>query len=193
MNFLVSKTRSSACQYFSGTLVFSPSKYPSSNHPLVCSPQGKAAEESGFNYNNLRLVTADLFAAGSETTSTTLRWAILYMLLHPEIQRKSEDRQRCGVFPPTLIFLRGNFSSWFGVLAMRSSFGDCWSSRNQEKHLPNMAVLAGTGGGGEALIKRLELEGQVCSHLHFEGYLGTSSGQSTLFPVFGIDANLLIL
>ncbi|KGL88151.1 Cytochrome P450 2D17, partial [Charadrius vociferus] len=50
--------------------------------------KGKAAEESGFNYNNLRLVTADLFVAGSETTSTTLRWAILYMLLHPEIQRK---------------------------------------------------------------------------------------------------------
>ncbi|NXX06066.1 CP2DH protein, partial [Larus smithsonianus] len=50
--------------------------------------KGKAAEESGFTYNNLRLVTADLFAAGSETTSTTLRWALLYMLLHPEIQSK---------------------------------------------------------------------------------------------------------
>ncbi|XP_067166989.1 cytochrome P450 2D6 isoform X3 [Apteryx mantelli] len=50
--------------------------------------KGKVAEENGFNYNNLRLVTADLFAAGSETTSTTLRWAFLYMLLHPEIQNK---------------------------------------------------------------------------------------------------------
>ncbi|NXT77592.1 CP2DK protein, partial [Zapornia atra] len=50
--------------------------------------KGKVAEESGFNYNNLRLVTADLFIAGSETTSTTLRWAFLYMLLHPEIQSK---------------------------------------------------------------------------------------------------------
>ncbi|KAM6303648.1 cytochrome P450 2D6 [Podargus strigoides] len=50
--------------------------------------KGKAAEKSGFNYNNLRLVTADLFTAGSETTSTTLRWAVLYMLLHPEIQSK---------------------------------------------------------------------------------------------------------
>ncbi|OPJ69003.1 cytochrome P450 2D14 [Patagioenas fasciata monilis] len=50
--------------------------------------KGKAAEESGFNYNNLRLVTADLFGAGSETTSTTLRWAVLYMILHPEIQSK---------------------------------------------------------------------------------------------------------
>ncbi|NXX95577.1 CP2DH protein, partial [Centropus bengalensis] len=50
--------------------------------------KGKEAEENGFNYNNLRLVTADLFMAGSETTSTTLRWAFLYMLLHPEIQSK---------------------------------------------------------------------------------------------------------
>lgn len=105
MNFLVSKNGSSASQYFSETMVFSPSKYPSSNHPLVCSPQGKVAEENGFSYNNLRLVTADLFAAGSETTSTTLRWAFLYMLLHPEIQSKSEDGQRCGIFPSILIFL----------------------------------------------------------------------------------------
>ncbi|XP_062443057.1 cytochrome P450 2D17 [Rhea pennata] len=50
--------------------------------------KGKVAEESGFNYKNLRMVTADLFMAGFETTSTTLRWAFLYMLLHPEIQSK---------------------------------------------------------------------------------------------------------
>lgn len=86
-------------------MVFSPSDYPSSYHPLVCPPQGKEAEKSGFNYHNLRLVTADLFSAGSETTSTTLRWAVLYMILHPEIQSKSEDRQRCGVFPSKLMFL----------------------------------------------------------------------------------------
>ncbi|NXE20631.1 CP2D3 protein, partial [Ardeotis kori] len=50
--------------------------------------KGKEAEERGFNYNNLHLVTSDLFTAGSETTSTTLRWAMLYMLLRPEIQSK---------------------------------------------------------------------------------------------------------
>ena len=34
-------------------------------------------------------VTAmDLFAAGSETTATTLAWAILYMILNPEAQEK---------------------------------------------------------------------------------------------------------
>ncbi|NXY20437.1 CP2DH protein, partial [Atrichornis clamosus] len=50
--------------------------------------KGKTAEDNGFHYKNLRLVAADLFGAGSETSSTTLRWALLYMLLHPEIQSK---------------------------------------------------------------------------------------------------------
>ncbi|NXL94119.1 CP2DK protein, partial [Alectura lathami] len=50
--------------------------------------KGKEAEENGFNKRNLLLVTADLLAAGSHTTSTTLRWAFLYMLLYPEIQSK---------------------------------------------------------------------------------------------------------
>ncbi|XP_065598861.1 cytochrome P450 2D17 [Cyrtonyx montezumae] len=50
--------------------------------------KGKDAEEKGFNKRNLSLVTSDLFAAGSQTTSTTLRWAFLFMILHPEIQSK---------------------------------------------------------------------------------------------------------
>ncbi len=35
------------------------------------------------------IVTAmDLFAAGSETTATTLSWAVLYLILNPDIQVK---------------------------------------------------------------------------------------------------------
>jgi cytochrome P450 family 2 subfamily J len=30
----------------------------------------------------------DLFAAGSETTSTTLAWAVLFMILNPDVQDK---------------------------------------------------------------------------------------------------------
>ncbi|NWW56341.1 CP2DH protein, partial [Ifrita kowaldi] len=68
--------------------------------------KGKAAEENGFHYENLRLVAADLFTAGTDTSSTTLRWALLYMLLHPEIQSKVQaeideviGRER----PPTMM------------------------------------------------------------------------------------------
>jgi len=37
---------------------------------------------------NLTNVLVDLFLAGSETTSTTLNWAFLHMILNPNIQEK---------------------------------------------------------------------------------------------------------
>ncbi|KAM7099620.1 cytochrome P450 2J2 [Molossus nigricans] len=43
---------------------------------------------SSFHEENLIFSALDLFIAGTETTSTTLRWALLYMALHPEIQEK---------------------------------------------------------------------------------------------------------
>ena len=33
----------------------------------------------------------DLFAAGSETTSSTLRWAVLYLVLHPAVQARCQQ------------------------------------------------------------------------------------------------------
>ncbi|KAM9840314.1 uncharacterized protein ACBR49_015718 [Aulostomus maculatus] len=47
-------------------------------------------EESGtsghFNNANLLMTVANLFATGTETTSTTLRWALLLMAKYPEVQ-----------------------------------------------------------------------------------------------------------
>ncbi|KAI1892057.1 hypothetical protein AGOR_G00150060 [Albula goreensis] len=44
--------------------------------------------EAGFEESNLILCALDLFLAGTETTSTTLRWALLFMMKYPEIQEK---------------------------------------------------------------------------------------------------------
>ncbi len=46
-------------------------------------------DESGaIKKENLRPVVGDLFVAGSETTNTTLRWSMLYMMAYPEIQNR---------------------------------------------------------------------------------------------------------
>ncbi|KAJ8388424.1 hypothetical protein AAFF_G00133000 [Aldrovandia affinis] len=44
--------------------------------------------EAGFEETNLILCALDLFLAGTETTSTTLRWALVYMMKYPDIQEK---------------------------------------------------------------------------------------------------------
>ncbi|XP_042318054.1 cytochrome P450 2J2-like [Sceloporus undulatus] len=46
----------------------------------------KEDASSSFHKENLLQSTLDLFFAGTETTSTTLRWALLYMAIYPEIQ-----------------------------------------------------------------------------------------------------------
>lgn len=39
-------------------------------------------------HQNLRNIALDLFLAGSETTATTLKWAVLFMILHQDVQAK---------------------------------------------------------------------------------------------------------
>ncbi|KAM4721722.1 cytochrome P450 2D6-like [Rhinophrynus dorsalis] len=51
----------------------------------------KEDKGSSFNEQNLLFTTTDLFTAGAETTTTTLRWALLFMLLYPDIQRKVHE------------------------------------------------------------------------------------------------------
>ncbi|XP_065784876.1 cytochrome P450 2J2-like [Muntiacus reevesi] len=48
----------------------------------------KGNATSSFHDENLIYSTLDLFLAGTETTSTTLRWGLLLMALYPEVQEK---------------------------------------------------------------------------------------------------------
>ncbi|XP_787466.2 cytochrome P450 2U1 [Strongylocentrotus purpuratus] len=48
-----------------------------------------ASEETViFNEEDMRQTLGDLFAAGTDTTATTLKWAILYLILYPDVQCK---------------------------------------------------------------------------------------------------------
>ncbi|CAG0908840.1 unnamed protein product, partial [Darwinula stevensoni] len=52
--------------------------------------QQKSRGEINPNFSEfqLRVNISDLFLAGSETTSNTIRWCVLFLLCHPEIQEK---------------------------------------------------------------------------------------------------------
>ncbi len=47
---------------------------------------------------NLVATMLDLFIAGSETTSTTLTWSVLYMARHPDIQHRVQVGSRRDLF-----------------------------------------------------------------------------------------------
>ncbi|XP_052016277.1 cytochrome P450 2D3-like isoform X2 [Apodemus sylvaticus] len=47
--------------------------------------------ESTFNEANLRLIILDLLGAGIVTTSSTLSWSLLLMILHPNVQRRVQQ------------------------------------------------------------------------------------------------------
>ncbi|CAO2601475.1 Cytochrome P450 2D26 [Lemmus lemmus] len=53
--------------------------------------KAKGNPESSFNDANLRLVVFDLFGAGMVTSTTTLSWALLLMILHPDVQRRVQQ------------------------------------------------------------------------------------------------------
>ncbi|XP_077908768.1 cytochrome P450 2D17-like isoform X1 [Ictidomys tridecemlineatus] len=53
--------------------------------------KAKGNPESSFNDENLRIMVLDLFTAGMVTTSTTLAWALLLMILHPDVQRRVQQ------------------------------------------------------------------------------------------------------
>ncbi|XP_067424335.1 cytochrome P450 2U1 [Emydura macquarii macquarii] len=55
---------------------------------LQVEEEKKSNSESSFNEDYLFFIIGDLFIAGTDTTTNTLLWCLLYMSLHPEIQEK---------------------------------------------------------------------------------------------------------
>ncbi|KAG8445779.1 hypothetical protein GDO86_010532 [Hymenochirus boettgeri] len=55
---------------------------------LVKQQEEKSSATNFFNNENLTQLVSDLFGAGMETSSTTLRWGLLLMIKYPEIQKK---------------------------------------------------------------------------------------------------------
>ncbi|XP_021072463.2 cytochrome P450 2D3-like isoform X3 [Mus pahari] len=53
--------------------------------------KAKGNPESSFNDANLRLVVLDLLGAATVTTSTTMSWALLLMILHLDVQCKVQQ------------------------------------------------------------------------------------------------------
>uniref|UniRef100_A0A4W4FW51 Cytochrome P450, family 2, subfamily AD, polypeptide 3 n=1 Tax=Electrophorus electricus TaxID=8005 RepID=A0A4W4FW51_ELEEL len=55
---------------------------------LVEMEKKKSDPEAGFNMETLVVATLDMLEAGTESTATTLRWGLLFMMKYPQIQEK---------------------------------------------------------------------------------------------------------
>ncbi|XP_073442588.1 cytochrome P450 2C5-like isoform X1 [Dendrobates tinctorius] len=75
---------------------------------LVKQREEKPNPKLYFTNENLSHLVADLFDAGMETSSTTLRWGLLLMMKYPEIQKKvqSEIDKVIGSNEPQVIHRR---------------------------------------------------------------------------------------
>lgn len=55
-------------------------------HKLLRVSQMQQDPEAGFNLETLQICILDLIEAGTETASTTLRWALTLILNYPSVQ-----------------------------------------------------------------------------------------------------------
>ncbi|XP_022093339.1 cytochrome P450 2J6-like isoform X2 [Acanthaster planci] len=53
--------------------------------------EASSVNKSNVNMNDMYATVGDLFVAGTEATSTSVRWGMIYMMAHPEIQQRVQD------------------------------------------------------------------------------------------------------
>lgn len=69
-----------------------------------CPPQESGLGRGHFHEDNLVFTVMNLFAAGTDTSATTLRWGLVLMAKHPQIQSQSALRS-CSVLDQVLSLL----------------------------------------------------------------------------------------
>ncbi|XP_037639315.1 steroid 17-alpha-hydroxylase/17,20 lyase [Sebastes umbrosus] len=52
---------------------------------------GISAESVGLSDDHLLMTVGDIFGAGVETTTTVLKWAITYLIHHPQVQKRIQE------------------------------------------------------------------------------------------------------
>uniref|UniRef100_A0A8D3BNP2 Cytochrome P450, family 17, subfamily A, polypeptide 1 n=1 Tax=Scophthalmus maximus TaxID=52904 RepID=A0A8D3BNP2_SCOMX len=50
-----------------------------------------SAESVGLSDDHLLMTVGDIFGAGVETTTTVLKWAVAYLIHHPQVQRRIQE------------------------------------------------------------------------------------------------------
>ncbi|TMS20822.1 Cytochrome P450 2J2 [Larimichthys crocea] len=86
------KATSTSILEFIGEEVKSHKKNLDRNNPrdyidtFIIEMENHKESDLGFTETNLAMCSTDLFFAGSETTSTTLLWALVYLIKYPDIQ-----------------------------------------------------------------------------------------------------------
>ncbi|XP_004621915.2 cytochrome P450 2C18-like isoform X1 [Sorex araneus] len=58
---------------------------------LIKMEQEKQSQELIFTFGNLMITLTDLFIAGTQTTSATLKYALLLLLKHPDVTAKAQE------------------------------------------------------------------------------------------------------
>ncbi|RXN08242.1 cytochrome P450 2B4-like isoform X1 [Labeo rohita] len=51
----------------------------------------KSNKDSTFHEENMVMSTADLFLAGTDTTSTTIRWGLIFLIQNPDVQERCHE------------------------------------------------------------------------------------------------------